>query len=231
MMIYTAGYPRSGNTWLLRLLADCLDCGWNSVDGETPDYPGAKRNGDYLIRKTHAPETPDLQHTVFIYRDPRDVAVSIMYYAQRANIIETIESMNAPIELLNVDKYSAMQEAWWYSGKAAVEVRYRDLQVNPVEVLRGILRRVTGTLVNEVKIEEAVNRQAFDVARRRYGEGQHHHIRHGIFGDWRNHFNREAGRLMQERLGELMLDQGFITRADWWEALPEQQPLSVRANA
>lgn len=230
MMIYTAGYPRSGNTWLLRLLSDCLDCGWNSVNGEAPDYPGAQHDADYLLRKTHAHETSDLRHTIFVYRDPRDVAVSIMYYAQHANLKETIEKLGTPIEKLNVDRYGAMQEAWWYSGKAAAEVCYTDLHVQPVPTLRNAIRRATGILLPEAKIEAAINRQSFLNARRRYGESQYHHIRRGIVGDWRNHFDREAGRLMQEQFGELMRDQGFITRSDWWESLPEHQPLSVRAN-
>jgi hypothetical protein len=47
-------------------------------------------------------------------------------------------------------------------------------------------------------------------------------MRKGVAGDWKNYFTRDLGRLLHERLGELMREQGYIKSDDWWEKLPTE---------
>lgn len=56
-VIFVAGYPKSGNTWLTRLLGDALDC---PTGGSMPQQDaveiaceGNDRPGHYVIRKGH----------------------------------------------------------------------------------------------------------------------------------------------------------------------------------
>lgn len=219
--IYVVGYPRSGNTWLGHLLADALGCGYNSHDGEQCDYPGDQTDAPYLVRKSHAHETPDPEHTIFIYRDPRDVAVSLWYYLQLADLMTAIEGMNGHIDKLGVESYGAMWEAW-RSQAARATVRYEHLTIWPAATLRRIIYAATGMEMDSLSLERAVNRQSFDVARRRYGPSQYHHARLGVPGNWRNYFARREGRVMQDCYGDVMQEQGYVTDSDWWEALPEK---------
>lgn len=217
-IVYITGYPRSGNTWLGRLLADVLGCEYNSFDGEQGDWPGERTPAPYLIRKTHALETPDNERTIFIYRDPRAVAVSLMFYCGFRDLIAAIDAMSIGIDRLGVGGYDQFMATWWNTGKAASEIRYYALHTRPSEALRGIIERVIHADYAEEVYLRAIARQGIQQAQRRYQDT--HHLRQGKVGDWRNHFTREAGRLMQERYGSLMRRQGYIDRSDWWESLP-----------
>ena len=102
--IYTLGYPKSGSTWLSRLLGDTLN---SPVGGIRPDddtgciaTEGQDRPGPYYIRQGHAvPGSGDtltpgrhiiaLEHLtderiVIMLRDPRDVAVSAAHHWGRS---------------------------------------------------------------------------------------------------------------------------------------------------
>lgn len=220
-MVYVAGYPRSGNTWLGRLLADALGCGYNSHDGEAPDYPGDQTNAPYLVRKSHAHETRDPLHTVFVYRDPRDVAVSLWHYMQFPDLLTAIKNMTRHIEKLGIESYPSMWDAW-REQPAGAEVRYEHLHFRPVATLRRTIRLILNLDMDSLALERAANRQAFEATRRRYGPEQYHHARLGVPGNWRGYFTRETGRAMQDCFGEIMREMGYINAVDWWQALPEK---------
>lgn len=97
--IYVAGYPKSGTTWLTRLLGDALDCPTGGStpkqDKTEPATEGKDRPGEYIIRKGHfmlfegktdvtVPSPHKLawknltedEFVVFLVRDPRDIVVS-----------------------------------------------------------------------------------------------------------------------------------------------------------
>ena len=62
--IYATAHPRSGQTWLLRMLSYILDA---TLDGD--QYWGeGEPSGVYNVNKSHSLEK--FGPTVFIYRDP-----------------------------------------------------------------------------------------------------------------------------------------------------------------
>ena len=86
--IIVAGYPKSGNTWATRLIADLIDCparGFltpvNHVDNACE---GDDRESEYACYKSHHQWhelvddnlIDDQTSVIYIVRDPRDVAVS-----------------------------------------------------------------------------------------------------------------------------------------------------------
>lgn len=89
-LIWVIGYPRSGTTWLTRLLAECLDSpalSW-SVENDVrlpryrdPAVEGLHRRGPYVVRHGHGGEPDQLNGKILVaFRDPRDVAVSCYHY-------------------------------------------------------------------------------------------------------------------------------------------------------
>ncbi len=104
--IYVAGYPKSGNTWLTRLLADVGNCPSGGCrpedDHHEPATEGLDRPSDYVVRKGHfrlvgneSGEVVPVEHrlawrnitdegVVFIYRDPRDIILSGADYWRRS---------------------------------------------------------------------------------------------------------------------------------------------------
>lgn len=110
--IIVVGFPRSGNTFTARLLADALNC---PTTGHLSAVPlateGLDRPGEYVVLQLHLSPTdhvsPDFVATattcnidswkgekvVFVSRDPRDVAVSAWKYWGLENLPQTIIAM------------------------------------------------------------------------------------------------------------------------------------------
>lgn len=91
--VYIVGYPKSGNTWLVRLLAKCLDMSVEEKPmGEGVEIASAvnaeiRRDFGGRIFKMHwLPEQfldqidSAPKYIVYIYRDPRDVFISAFFY-------------------------------------------------------------------------------------------------------------------------------------------------------
>lgn len=87
--LYVIGFPKSGNTWLARLLSDILnskihvECKDDMINSsENTD----DKNGNYLIHKIHVAYNLDKvlnSKKVYIVRDPRAVMVSGFFHNNR----------------------------------------------------------------------------------------------------------------------------------------------------
>lgn len=83
--IWTLGQPRSGNTWLCRLLGDALDSPIASGERFPSNADeGEERPGPFVIRMRHykmvSTGFPNGQRLIHIIRDPRDMLVSVREY-------------------------------------------------------------------------------------------------------------------------------------------------------
>lgn len=87
--VVVAGYPKSGNTWLVRLVAEWIGCKvagfWGSDHAEIASE-GEMRSSDYVCYKSHhgyselmeSDLSPD--YIINIVRDPRDIVLSGLGY-------------------------------------------------------------------------------------------------------------------------------------------------------
>jgi hypothetical protein len=219
--IYTTGAMRSGNSWIGRLLSDLLNCPWQDHSGVAMAFYGIDSTGKFVIRKRHSVDKlPGL--TVFVYRDPRDVCVSKRFYDGLSDMSKTIGQMRSP----TVDDPGGfgpyeifVRLLWEHPEKYTTRLRYEDLHETPIITLRRIVEALVGTSLTDDYISESYERQTFGAFLGRYPQALGS-MRKGIMGDWKNHFNREDGRVFQEYFGQLMLDQGYIESDFWWEELP-----------
>ncbi len=84
-MILIVGYPKSGNTWLCRLVAELVDCPYHGFLGQ-PNAPDIGIEGDdrvsrYAVFKGHQPFTKAYKRArkasiIHMVRDVRDVVIS-----------------------------------------------------------------------------------------------------------------------------------------------------------
>lgn len=212
--IWVVGWPKSGNTWVARLLGDILDSPIRS--GSLADE-GFDRKGDYLIRQYHMVYTEyheNMGRIVLVVRDPRDVAVSMMYYWQRKSIEEIVRGMIGQEKGIfsKGGTWASYYMNWIRLLEHPVYVRYEDLILYPELALIELLARHELKPVKSVT--EVISRQSFwsrvKIAQEHgndlnYGkEIQLRLLRMGVNGDWRNHFDERLNNMALEHFGEVM---------------------------
>lgn len=227
--VYTTGFPRSGSTWLDRLLSDLLDAPICTLDDSLPtEYKFCKtgRSG-YIIIKTHwqVDEWNNSGKVVFIERDPRDVAVSAMFYRD-TDLDTAIEGLVSTVpynDTLHIyhrpGEYEQFVRGWQNrtDSRNVLGIKYRHLHRMPEWNLQRIILLLTKNLLPLKDIKSAYNRQLFTHHAPMYT----HSMRKGIVGDWSNYFRRSHGRTLTNHLGQLMIEGKYITDLQWWESLPE----------
>ena len=250
--VIVVGWPRSGNTWLARLLADALDSPLVGIPErgiEPIGQEGLDRDGDYLVRQLHLLPNFSDEHTKFIpdsfhaaitrwqgeklaliIRDPRDVAVSCMFYWGIKTLSDTIWAM-AEVEwpIAIGGNWATYYDEWFNCGLPFSFVKYEDLSAGTEAELRRVVSELDLKPANDAAT--VVQRQAIDVRRQQFVEkkGHHHpygsglqikHLRKGIVGDWRNHFTRKDGEMLHGYFFEAMRRYGYETDEGWFNDLP-----------
>jgi len=87
--IVVCGFPKSGTTWVARLIGSLLSCpvkGYLGFEGKALATEGLDRSSKYTCYKSHGgleeirSHYPNIQYLVYVVRDPRDVIVSAAYH-------------------------------------------------------------------------------------------------------------------------------------------------------
>ena len=111
--IYIAGYPRSGNVWLSRLVSDIFNCSITGSQGRTSIAETQRPNKNYHVYQDHfypvlldngdaefvkkrnliISNKPDNAYIVFVYRNPLDVAVSVYKYWRMDSLRTALKEM------------------------------------------------------------------------------------------------------------------------------------------
>jgi len=196
--ITIAGYPRSGNVWLCRLLGDALDVpvvgityGRDSLaaEGQERPNPGYVRQAHLWVGKGHHLNTEVTDGFITIVRDPRDVAVSVAKYWDWT-LDETLDKMIEGPGPLELPPWKVFVESW----QSVPMVRYEDLWTNPKSVLSSLVQ-------SDKSLDEVIERQSFTVKREemRYRgnkypfgrKAQKNHLRRGGMGEWREVLSTE----------------------------------------
>jgi hypothetical protein len=221
--VFITGFPRSGNTWLNRIVCDLLDAPLQNIPSEELDYSRTKTHGtDYVVRKTHwyRYEYDELENgyygrptkVVWISRDPRDMIVSMMHYRstdQVQPIIKTIETPEWPKR--GFRKFIK----GWLEHPPDYHITYEDLHRDPVNHLAWMYEAVTGRFVSAKIIEEVVERQQF----KKLKHLDPHSMHKGVVGDWKNHFTYDAAIEMEKKYSEILRTLGYTTDPNWVEEI------------
>ena len=219
--IYVTGHPRSGNTWLCRLLSYILlaNLDSNTAGGDDYQYWGeGDPKNDYIIHKTHSLEKLP-GPTVFIYRDPRDVVCSRWHYQTKHKTLRhAIETLTLPEHNPNDDhygKYETFIRTWWNTGLADAQVRYEDLHIDPQTALQRVVYGLTGNRVSSQHILNGVFWLEFSTFKARNAPYMDHSMWTGKVGNWREYFTKNEADLCQYYWGDLMREQGYIAGPEW----------------
>ena len=232
--IVVAGYPRSGNVWLSRLLGDVLNCRVVGIKGgrDSLAAEGGDRPNECYVKQAHYwvcqrfPDKHEVKRNlcthpqrhrdctfIQIIRDPRDVAVSASKY-WKWGLEDTIGRMIDGPGPLELPPWAEFVESWF--GLAPM-VRYEDLVTDAERVVQTILDWLERE--PEVPIADAVHRQTFMVKKvEMYRNGgtypfgkkaQLRHLRHGSTGDWKEHFTQQQAEWARDAWNDWLLLFGY----------------------
>ena len=168
--------------------------------------------------------------TIFVYRDPRDMIVSHVFYATQTHAghgmhryyNETLKSMeqrlNAAIEGVEepgsqLSPVRAKYEGYmgWLEQPAVLCLRFEDLildRQNTLDRLLSYLEQRGFTPVMPRLEEIKILQQA--IAPKKSGT-----FRKGQPGNWREHFSEANKVFFKEQTGDLLFRLGYETSADW----------------
>lgn len=109
--IFLVSFPKSGNTWTRFLLGNLMNpdkpVGFADIESVVPDiavFPRAdfRRLQRPRLIKSHDCFDPRYRRVIYIIRDPRDVAVSLYYYAKKVKNIDDSFSLEAFVKRMLV---------------------------------------------------------------------------------------------------------------------------------
>lgn len=238
--IYVIGFPKSGNTWLARLLGDSLQGLVAAGDGHKALSDWRYGKSEYVIRQRHLQEQPPPgARSVLIIRDPRDVIVSAAHYWQMS-LRDYFHHMEGGIENR---KPPNVLHGWpefyrkWIGKKALYEadyfIKYEDLLNNTEDELRKMLVSLGVKFTMGGRICRVVQRNTFARMKKTienapdstysYGkEVQLRSLRSGTAGDWRNHLARWMCKVVHENMWYWLKLLDYENSLDWWVSIEEK---------
>ena len=192
--------------------------------------------GDISYGYVHAREpfiealTKSHRATIFVYRDPRDMIVSHVFYATEMHkghgmhpyYTEVLDSTEKRIDaqILGVEEpgfelscVKTKYEAYlgWLAQSNVCCIRFEDLILNRDDVLGVILDYFAQKdFTPNVSRKEAIETLKSAIAPRKSGT-----FRKGEPGNWREHFTQGNIKHFKEATGDLLVRLGYEQNADW----------------
>lgn len=239
---YVCEYPKSGGTWLAKMIADYLQIPFprNSI------FP----IGHQAVIQNHWRYDPRFRRAAYLYRDGRDVLTSFFFHRLRVarrtshpasdkvrrhltalfgheyeeRPVRYLLSRFVDHELRRPSMGSRL--SWsrhvteWYAPDERPHLaylRYEDLLADAPTTLATTLERLTGEPADRDRVSSSVERFSMQAQTGRLPgqEDTESHIRKGIVGDWKNHFTRECAEIFHHHAGETLILLGYEEDAGW----------------
>lgn len=168
--------------------------------------------------------------SVFVYRDPRDMIVSHVFYAtemytnhgMHQYYTETLSTMEARInaaiggvtesgfELRSVkSRYDAYKD--WLAQPGILSLRFEDLRLDRDKAFDRILDYLEGKGFQlEIERQKAIEIMGKAIAPQKSGT-----FRKGKPGGWREHFTQKNVNFFKESAGDLLTELGYEEDNEW----------------
>ena len=234
-------YPKSGGTWLGRMVADCLQL----------PFPQQYRLPLAMscVVHTHWAYDARLRRAFYLYRDGRDVMVSLYFHRMRRigeqryvsdwrhkQVYERLfgKGYDAADVKRHLPRFIEQEFndprdsrlTWrqhvesWYDPDNRPQVAYLSyerLLSDTEATLSEAVAHVTGKPIDAWRVRMAVEKFSMvqQTGRAPGEEDRSSFIRKGVAGDWVNHFSREAAQIFNELAGDTLITLGYESDAGW----------------
>ncbi len=205
-------FPKSGGSWLAEMLSEALDVPFRR--NRPIRLERSVTHGHFLIPQ-------GLQNVVVLWRDPRDIMVSLYHHCYFINeynnraLVELMKARlpfedyadigaNLPVFIRFISTTpSAPRFTWvqfaenWANRRDVVHTRYEALRADAPKELSRIVRELIGAELPAARAEAIADRHSFDRARQRAADirasgMEMPFVREGSVGGWQRHFTPEA---------------------------------------
>ena len=177
-VIVVCGFPKSGNTWLTRLLAEIIRCpsaGAFLNDGyKEQAMEGLNRQSDSRVYKSHLESSVVLgniskDYVIYIIRDIRDIVISTFHYWQDKDMFQSYCKTKRGFSsgLSAWTSWDNHVRMWLDTG--VYWVKYENLLKDTKEECLKILSNLK-IAREDYLIEEAIANQAFEKRKREFIE-------------------------------------------------------------
>ncbi|XP_062993504.1 sulfotransferase 2A1-like [Elgaria multicarinata webbii] len=244
--VFNLTYPKSGTTWMQEILTLIHNNGDPTQSQSVPSWERVpwieqKTAAEFLENRpsprlisSHLPLSlfPESFFTsqakvIYTVRDPRDVCVSLYYYAKMSSFLEYRENFGEFIELFTAGKI--LFGSWFDHVKAWLTYKdqtnfllltydelLKDLRGSVLHICQFLEKDLDASAVNSV-----VENASFEMMKGNkmvnyslISEDIMNHkispfLRKGISGDWKNHFTLEQSDAFRQLYQEKMKDVGI----------------------
>lgn len=230
-LVILTEYPKSGGSWLARMLADYLDIPF--PQNRIPSLTSSVMQGHYRY-------DPRLGNVFALFRDGRDVMISFYYYSFFENELYNsrlvaISRRNCPftdyhdigenLPAFIEYKFTRSEHppfTWstfaneWLDA-AVPYVRYEDLLADTPGTLGVAVKHFIDGDADVDRLAEIAARYSFknQTGRAPGEENTKSFRRKGIAGDWQNHFSREAREVFDHYGGDALIRLGYENDHAW----------------
>ncbi len=235
LRVIVNGYPKSGNTWITRLVADVIGCPvggfWGAPNHKELAIEGLERDSPHRVYKGHhrADQFDELDSNtkiIYLLRDPRDVACS------GANYFSLKKFRDNNPNLSHYDKYQAMVDvmlkggaySWcqWSWGEhvegffniypEVLIVKYENFLKDTVSEISKVLNyldleRSRDQIVSSVK-NQSINRIKAIEDKKAKGRGSF--FRKGKEGSYKEELNKNLVSDINNSFWYLMIKLGYL---------------------
>lgn len=209
--------------------------------------------GEGEVLCAHYPLSHEIEHLlesdsllgIYLYRDPRDVAVSAALYIKYALTHHALHELFLKMSdseaiafmlsggVVPVDSDGASDDSkyilyegmkyfcdWgerWLSHPNVAKVRYEDYVTHGDLAIRQAVENV-GVSIGEDALKKVLNDMSFErmASGRAMGvEDKRSHFRKGIIGDHKNHFNPFHRSICKKQIGEFLIKYGYERDYAW----------------
>ena len=231
-------YPKSGGSWLSQMISEYMDVPFPR--NQRPAMTSSVMHGHMLY-------LPTMSNVICLFRDGRDVMVSLYYHVlfeNERNSHELVRATRAELAFENAEdikrnlvkfmdyiyrkefaslspfKFTWDRFARSWINRVVIKVRYEDLVVDCFERMKLLLGDLTGNSVDEGRLREIVHKYSFESQTQRKSgqEDIRSFIRKGEPGDWREKFSGEAAANFNDKYGRELIALGYEFDESWVES-------------